>query len=121
MGILEPMCHGEEVVEIGHSQEEQEERMGIYNLHVEVQTALVTVIVSTTVNEEVITTFATVDVTGIGSDDPPPNNNPSGPKGKIVPSGSGHGSLNDRMVMSGKSNGTGVPDTCDVLTHFLPK
>ena len=102
MGILEPMCLGEEVLEIGESQEEQEERAGIYKLHVEAKAVLVS-----------------SDDTGMDSDDPPPSNNPSGPNGKIVLSGPAHGALNDRMVMSGQSNGTDVADTYDYLGHFL--
>ena len=62
MGILEPMCQGEEVLEIGESQEEQEERAGIYKLHVEAQAALVA-----------------ADDTGMDSDDPPPSNIPRDP------------------------------------------
>ena len=113
------MCQGEEVLEIGESQEEREERVGIYKLHVEAQVDLVTVVVSEVANATVVSVFEDVDATDMDSDDPPPRNNASGPKGKIVPSGPSHGTLNDRMVMSGKTNGAGVEDTFDVLTHFL--
>ena len=68
---------------------------------------------------QIIHYLTTSDDTGMDSDDPPPSNNPSGPKGKIVLSGPTHGALNGRMVMSGQSNGTAVADTYDYLAHFL--
>jgi uncharacterized protein (DUF1015 family) len=42
LGILEPMCNKEEVLEIGASMEETDERSVIYGHHRESETVLVT-------------------------------------------------------------------------------
>ena len=60
-----------------------EERLGIYKLHVEAQTALMAAVASAASNTEAIAALAAADATDMGSADPPPINNPSGPKDKI--------------------------------------
>jgi hypothetical protein len=70
LGILEPVCHLEEMLEIGATMEEGDERREIYEHHRETQTVLVSDNASASVSVSVsATAFAepVADVVGVPS------------------------------------------------------